>query len=60
MYLFVNGAGKYWRTDYRFLDKRKTLALGVHPDVSLAKPRKRNDEAPPSRLPSGSNPSADK
>lgn len=45
MYLFVKGAGKYWRMDYRFLDKRKTLALGVYPDVSLAKARKRRDEA---------------
>jgi hypothetical protein len=31
--------------DYRFLDKRKTLALGVYPDVSLAKARKWGDEA---------------
>ncbi|WBS02370.1 integrase arm-type DNA-binding domain-containing protein [Pseudoduganella sp. SL102] len=45
MYLFVKGGGKYWRMDYRFLDKRKTLALGVYPDVSLAKARKRRDEA---------------
>ncbi len=45
MYLFVKGAGKYWRMDYRFLDKRKTLALGVYPDVSLAKARRRRDEA---------------
>jgi Arm DNA-binding domain len=45
MYLFVKGGRKYWRKDYRFLDKRKTLALGVYPDVSLAKARKRRDEA---------------
>lgn len=45
MYLFVKGAGKYWRMDYRFLDKRKTLALGVYPDVSLAKARNGRDEA---------------
>jgi integrase len=37
--------GKYWRMDYRHLNKRKTLALGVYPDVSLAKARKRRDEA---------------
>lgn len=31
----VSGA-KYWRLDYRFAGKRKTLALGVYPDVPLA------------------------
>ena len=37
--------GKYWRMDYQFNGKRKTLALGVYPAVSLAKARKRRDEA---------------
>jgi hypothetical protein len=37
--------GKYWRMDYRFADKRRTLALGVYPVVSLAKARRRRDEA---------------
>jgi hypothetical protein len=32
--------GKYWRYDYRFAGKRKTLALGIYPDVSLAQARK--------------------
>lgn len=27
--------GKYFRFDYRFQGKRKTLALGVYPDVTL-------------------------
>jgi integrase len=45
MYLLVNAGGKYWRMDYRFADKRKTLALGVYPDVSLAKARKRREAA---------------
>lgn len=45
MYLLVKEAGKYWRMDYRFEDKRKTLALGVYPAVSLAKARKRRDDA---------------
>lgn len=45
MYLLVKAAGKYWRMDYRFADKRKTLALGVYPEVSLAKARKRRIEA---------------
>ena len=45
MYLLVKAAGKYWRMDYRFADKRKTLALGIYPDVSLAKARQRRQEA---------------
>jgi hypothetical protein len=44
MLVHPNG-GKYWRMDYRFGEKRKTLALGVYPDVSLAKARERRDEA---------------
>ena len=45
MYLLINAGGKYWRMDYRFLDKRKTLALGVYPAVSLAKARQRREKA---------------
>ena len=37
MYLLINKAGKYWRMNYRFADKRKTLALGVSA-VSLEEP----------------------
>ena len=43
--LVVKTGGRYWRMDYRFADKRKTLSLGVYPDVPLAKARKRRDEA---------------
>ena len=45
MYLLVNAGGKYWRMDYRFVEKRKTLALGVYPEVSLAKARQRREKA---------------
>jgi integrase len=45
MYLLVKVGNKYWRLDYRFADKRKTLALGVYPAVSLAKARARRDKA---------------
>ena len=41
MYLLVNQAGKYWRLDYRYIGKRKTLALGTYPDVTLAQARER-------------------
>jgi hypothetical protein len=45
MFLQVTEAGKYWRMDYKFGGKRKTLALGVYPAVSLADARKRRDKA---------------
>lgn len=45
LYLLVNSAGKYFRFDYRFQGKRKTLALGVYPDVSIAQARDRLSEA---------------
>jgi len=46
LYLLVNpNGGKLWRVDYRFSGKRKTLALGVYPDVSLSDARTKRDEA---------------
>lgn len=45
MYLLVKPSGKYWRMDYTHAKKRKTLALGVYPAVSLAKARERRGEA---------------
>jgi len=37
LYLLVNQARKYWHMDYRHDGKRKTIAFGVYPDVSLKK-----------------------
>ena len=46
LYLFVNTQGaKYWRYDYRFAKARKTLALGVYPEVSLKDARKQHARA---------------
>mgnify|MGYP001084479240 FL=1 len=45
MYLLVKAGGRYWRMDYAHAEKRKTLALGVYPEVSLAKARQRRTEA---------------
>jgi integrase len=45
MYLLVNQTGKYFRLDYRFAGKRKTLALGVYPEVKLAEARGKRDDA---------------
>jgi len=45
LYLLINKSGRYWRLDYRFEGKRKTLALGVYPDTTLANARDKRDEA---------------
>jgi hypothetical protein len=46
LYLLVmpNG-GRYWRYNYRFDSRYKTLALGIHPDVSVEKARARHQVA---------------
>lgn len=45
-YLVVTTKGsKLWRMNYRHAGKRKTLALGAYPAVSLAKHRELRDEA---------------
>src|SRR3989338_11494208 len=46
MYLLIHtNGGKYWRMDYRLAGKRKTLAIGVYPDMSLAEARDRREQA---------------
>jgi len=36
LYLLIQPSGaRYWRYDYRYSGRRKTLALGVYPEVSL-------------------------
>jgi len=46
MYLLVHPNGsKYFRLDYRFQSRRKTLALGVYPGVSLKAARIARDAA---------------
>lgn len=45
LYLLVNQTGKYWRFNYRFLGKQKTLSYGSYPDVSLVRARERHAEA---------------
>lgn len=37
--------GRYWRLNYRFDGKQKTLALGVYPTVTLADARQRREDA---------------
>ncbi|QSX75749.1 integrase arm-type DNA-binding domain-containing protein [Lysobacter arenosi] len=43
--LLAPAGGKWWRFDYRYLNKRKTLAIGTYPDTSLADARSRLDDA---------------
>ena len=44
LYLDVRPTGtKLWRVKYRFGEKEKLLALGIYPDVALAKARDRRD-----------------
>ena len=46
LYLLVTpNGGRYWRYNYRFHGKHKTLALGIYPDVPLAKARVRHQLA---------------
>ncbi|HEV7270712.1 tyrosine-type recombinase/integrase [Pseudoxanthomonas sp.] len=46
LYLLLQDTGRHlWRFDYRFQGTRKTLSMGVYPDVSLADARERREEA---------------
>ena len=45
LYLLINKAGKYFRFDYRYAGKRKTMAFGVYPDVKLVDAKKKRDDA---------------
>jgi hypothetical protein len=60
MYLLVKpDGGRYWRLDYRFAGKRRTLALGLYPTVTLSNARTQRDEAR-RLLAQGSDPNAAK
>ena len=43
--LVMPSGGRYWRYNYRFAGRARTLAYGVFPDVSLQKARARHLEA---------------
>lgn len=46
LYMIVKTTGaKWWRFDYSFDGKRKTLSLGTYPDISLKIARERRDES---------------
>ena len=45
LYILIKPQGKYWRYNYRFEGKQKTLALGVYPAISLSDARKAHQTA---------------
>src|SRR5262249_39705354 len=58
LYLLVRPDGaRYWRMDYRWHGKRRTLALGVYSSVTLSEARAGRDVAK-KQLASGIDPSA--
>jgi integrase len=60
LYLLLNPNGsRWWRFDYRFSGKRKTLSMGVYPNVSLKDARERRDEAR-KKIAHGIDPSAER
>ncbi|MDD2367439.1 MAG: integrase arm-type DNA-binding domain-containing protein [Desulfuromonadaceae bacterium] len=52
-------SGKLWRFDYRIGDKRKTMAFGAYPAITLADARQRREEAK-KLLANGGDPSENK
>ena len=46
LYLLLSPNGsRWWRLDYRFNGKRKTLSMGVYPDTGLKHARDKRDDA---------------
>lgn len=45
LYLLAMQSSKYWRYDYTHAGKRRTLALGVYPDINLKAAREKHQEA---------------
>ncbi|OQY24444.1 MAG: integrase, partial [Desulfobacteraceae bacterium 4572_35.2] len=60
LYLLITPAGgKLWRYNYRFDNKRKTLAIGKYPDIGIADARTKHGEAR-ALIAQGIDPSSDK
>jgi len=45
IFLINKNGGKWWRFDFRFDGKRKTISMGTYPEISLKVARKKRDEA---------------
>ncbi len=60
MYLLVKpNGGKYFRFNYRIHGKRKTLAIGIYPDITLKEARDKRDTAR-NQIANGIDPMAEK
>ena len=58
LYLILTPAGaRWWRLDYRYGGKRRTLSMGIYPHVSLKEARAKRGEAR-KQLATGGDPSA--
>ena len=45
IYILPQTVKKYWRMNYRYADKQKTLSFGTYPQVTLAEARIKREEA---------------
>lgn len=46
LYLLIKAdGGKYWRYDYRYIDRARTMALGVYPEVTMKAARDKHKQA---------------
>ncbi len=45
LFLQVLKSGKYWRMNYRYAGKQKTLSIGVYPSVTLKEARNKREKA---------------
>lgn len=45
LYLHIKASGKYWRYNFRFGGKQKTLSIGPYPEFSLKEAREVHQEA---------------
>jgi integrase len=60
LFLHITDDGKkYWRLNYRYAGKQKTLAVGIYPQISLLEARKKRDDAK-KLISEGVDPSLDK
>ena len=59
LYVFVIASGKYWRYDYQHEGNRKTLSIGVYPQVTTAQARQAHAHAA-ALLKQGTDPSQNK
>lgn len=58
--LLVNPNGSlWWRFNYRFGGKQKTISMGIYPEVSLTEAREKRDEAS-AKVKSGIDPSEER